>query len=72
MILFQPLIAPVLHHTACRVYSFQTGPCTPVLCILWSPPLPSQESETGGTVVLVKVRDTCISSPLSSITEKAD
>lgn len=68
--LFQPLIAPVLHHTACRVYSSQTGPCTPALCIPWSPPRPPQESERDSH--LVKVRDSCVSSPLSSITEKTE
>lgn len=70
IIIFRPLTAPVLRHTACRVYSSQSGPWTPVLCILRSPPRPSQESERESQ--LVKIRDSCISSPLSSITDKAD
>ena len=42
-----PLIAPVPHHTACRLYRFQTGPCIPAPCSLCSPPPLPREPEGG-------------------------
>lgn len=57
----QPLKAPVLHHTACRVCSFQSGPCTPALGTLWSALRLSPESEWE-TIIWRKLEDSCISS----------
>lgn len=65
----KPLTAPVQRRTACRLYTSQSGPCTPAPCILGSPPQPELESERRGRWGgggLVKVRDSSVSSPLSS------
>lgn len=44
----KPLTAPVPRRTACRLYTSQSGPCTPAPCILGSPPRPALESEREG------------------------